>query len=351
MGCQKCTTGPKVIAAAGSVIMNGEVPEIAIKFRHYLAEQSITAKVEGERALLFQVDDFSKFIQSLCDDDSFSKVERNAISLLFLQEGETLSAASLGCIKSLQQYYDLLQTVHLATLIEEGALTVHFQPVVDLDSKTLFGVEALARGFDRNGEIIMPNQMIDWANKGDMLFYLDRSCRENALKMAATHQLSSKLFINFIPTAIYDPEHCLRTTVNIAQQLDLNPKDIVFEVIRSEQVVDSEHLKRILGFYKKKGFSVALDDIDGSQSSLELMHYLRPDFIKIKRELIAHIDQDHHKQALLKTVTQIAAEQAITVIAKGVEHEKEAEYCRDLGVHLAQGNLYGLPSPTVDLAW
>ena len=83
-----------------------------------------------------------------------------------------------------------------------------------------------------------------------MLFYLDRACREISLKTAAVKNIHAKVFINFIPTAIYDPEHCLQSTVKWANQLEFDPKNVIFEVTESEYVEDLEHLSKILQFYK-----------------------------------------------------------------------------------------------------
>jgi EAL domain-containing protein (putative c-di-GMP-specific phosphodiesterase class I) len=177
-----------------------------------------------------------------------------------------------------------------------------------------------------------------------MLFYLDRACRETSLKTAAVKNISSKVFINFIPTAIYDPHHCLASTVKWAKQLDFNPKNIIFEVIESDHVADLDHLKNILDYYKSQGFMVALDDVGSGYSSLNMIAKLLPDIVKIDREIITHIDTNTVNQSIFRAIVQIAHENNIVVLAEGIERAEEVAFCRANGADLAQGYYFGKPN-------
>lgn len=65
-----------------------------------------------------------------------------------------------------------------------------------------------------------------------MNFNLDRLCRESVLKTAATKKVTQKIFINYIPTSIYDPEFCLAPTVKWANQLAFDLLNIVLECLK-----------------------------------------------------------------------------------------------------------------------
>lgn len=197
---------------------------------------------------------------------------------------------------------------------------------------------------DEEGRLIYPDKLFGWAKEGDMLFYLDWACRESALKNASAKNIAHKLFINFVPTAIYDPRHCLQSTVKWARELQFDPKNIVFEVTETEWVEDVEHLKEILAYYKSQGFKVALDDIGSGYSTLNMIAKLHPDIIKIDREIIDGIDSSHANQSVFKAIVSLAKELGITVLAEGIEREEEATYCFSNGADLVQGYYFGKPS-------
>lgn len=344
MSCEKCQTLPVIPDSAGELIVSCSVTELADKFAVYLTAQNINYKVEDSETLWVSIHNFSIFLENLCVFESFSKMERSGIRLLFLQFGENLTPSKLKTMRTLQEYRDLMGAMELSSLITKGALTAHFQPIVDLASSTIYGYESLARGVSDEGKLIYPDTLFRWGREGDMLFYLDRACRETSLKTAAVKNIASKVFINFIPTAIYDPQHCLQSTVKWAKQLDFNPKNIIFEVIESDHVADLDHLKKILDYYKSQGFMVALDDVGSGYSSLNMIAKLLPDIVKIDREIIDHIDTNIVNQSIFRAIVQIAKESNILVLAEGIERAEEAAFCTREGADLAQGYYFGKPS-------
>lgn len=75
----------------------------------------------------------------------------------------------------------------------------------------------------------------------DLVFFLDRLCRQSAIKMASSVGLKEKLFINFLPTSIYNPQKCLLTTNEAVENTNLKPIQIIFEVVDTEYVEDFDH--------------------------------------------------------------------------------------------------------------
>lgn len=345
MSCVKCQTLPTISKSNGELIVSCDVPELADKIIDYLTtEGDFGYRLEDSQTLWITIQNFSLFLEEMCTSHHFNKIQREGISLLFLEEGESLTPSKLKLMKTLQQYKDLMGAVELSKLIDKGALTTHFQPIVDLATNTIFGYESLARGVSDEGNLIYPDTLFRWGREGDMLFYLDRACRETSLKTAAVKNIASKVFINFIPTAIYDPQHCLQSTVKWANQLEFDPKNIIFEVIESDYVADLDHLKKILDFYKSQGFMVALDDVGSGYSSLNMIAKLLPDIVKIDREIIDYIDTNVVNQSIFRAIVQIAKENNIIVLAEGIERAEEAVFCTQEGADLAQGYYYGKPS-------
>ena len=344
MSCTKCHSLPTITQKGGSIIFSCEVPELCTKIALILDHEKISYSLEDSYTLITTTDNFESYLRTFCQSHPLSKIEREGIRILFLEHGKLLTPSSLKEMRTLQKYKDLMGANELSTLIRKGALTTHFQPIVDIRSNTIYGYESLARGVSDEANLIYPDRLFKWAREGDMLFYLDRACRESSLKTAAVKNIKNKVFINFIPTAIYDPEHCLQSTVKWAKQLEFDPKNIIFEVIESDHVEDLDHLKHILDFYKSQGFMVALDDVGSGYSSLNMIAKLLPDIVKIDRAIIDQIDTNEINQSIFRAITQIAHENGIIVLAEGIERAEEIAFCAANGADLAQGYYFGHPN-------
>lgn len=343
--CLKCHTLPSIEQKSGDVIISCEVPELCNKFINLINSLDISYKKEDAYTILIYSDSFKDFIIKILNTKTFSKLEAESIKILYLAPSEALIPSSIRNTKTLQKLFDLYEANELSLLLFKGGLTTHFQPIIDVKSNTIYGYETLARGVDDKGNLIYPNKLFDWARKGDMLFYLDRACRESSLKTAAIKNIKAKVFINFVPTAIYDPNHCLQSTVKWANSLEFDPSNIIFEVIESDQIEDISHLKSILDFYKSKGFMVALDDVGSGYSSLNLIAALVPNIVKIDRAIIDKIDTTPSNQSVFKAIVQIAKENNITVLAEGIEREEELAFVAANGADLVQGYYFAKPAP------
>ena len=109
------------------------------------------------------------------------------------------------------------------------------------------------------------------------------------------------------------------------------------------QVKDQKHLKKILEYYRSKGFQIALDDVGEGYSSLNMLIELKPDIIKIDRNIIDGIDTNELKQSVYKALFNLAREHNITVLAEGVETAYELEMIKSIGVDLVQGYYFAKP--------
>jgi EAL domain-containing protein (putative c-di-GMP-specific phosphodiesterase class I) len=344
MSCTKCQTLPHISKNGGEIIFSCDVPELCTKISLILDREKINYVREDFHTLIASTECFETFLTHFCHFGTLNKLEREGIRCLFLKHSQPLTATILREMRTLQQYKDLMGATELSRLIDNGPLTTHFQPIIDLKNSEIYGYESLARGVNDDGSLIYPDKLFTWAKEGDMLFYLDRACRETSLKTAAVKNIASKVFINFIPTAIYDPQHCLQSTVKWAKQLEFDPKNIIFEVTETEQVHDLDHLSNILEFYKSQGFMVALDDVGSGYSSLNMIARVKPDIVKIDREIIDHIDTNQVNQSVFKAIVSLAKESGIIVLAEGAERAEEVAYCAANGADLAQGYYFGKPS-------
>lgn len=185
----------------------------------------------------------------------------------------------------------------------------------------------------------------------DNLYRFDQACRVKAIQLAAELGLSCRLNINFFPNAVYQPELCIRSTVAAAKAHDFPIENIVFEVIEGEVIRDQAHLANIINYYKKQGFSTAIDDFGSGYAGLNLLAEYQPDFIKLDRQLVLGIQDDPARQAIARAVIMVCRDLNIGLLAEGVETLAEVQWFTEQGVMLFQGNYFARPGfealPTV----
>jgi len=224
-----------------------------------------------------------------------------------------------------------------------------FQPIVDLRDSKVFAYEALVRGPD-GGSAASVLDRVTPANR----YAFDQRCRVKAVEMAASLGVTTNLCINYMPNAVYEPNRCLRTTLEVARRTGFPINRIVFEATEGERVRDPEHLRTILEVYKRQGFQTAIDDFGAGYAGLNLLAEFQPDIIKLDMALVRGIDANRARQAIVAGIIGICRLLHITVIAEGIETSAELKTLRELGVFLVQGYLFARPAfealPPVDFS-
>lgn len=232
----------------------------------------------------------------------------------------------------------------LPELLNGSLLYPHLQPIVSLSDGYTYGYESLIRGKVGEREL-NGGEIVQAARAHGALFSLDLVGRTVALEHGMPKLTGDQvLFVNFTPTAIYDPKVCLRTTWAMAQRLGLPMERICFEVVETEEFPDLAFLRRIIDEYRAQGAMVALDDLGGGHSSLSYLSKLRPDVVKIDRELVTGLADDPSRQRLLGAMIDYAHELDIRVVAEGIETEDDLAATRALGTDLGQGWYLGRPA-------
>lgn len=213
-----------------------------------------------------------------------------------------------------------------------------FQPIYDTSTGTIFAHEALLRTPEGGGAGQVLGQVTE-TNR----YSFDQSCRVKAIELAARLDMTERLSINFLPNAVYNPDHCIQATLWAADKHDFPIENIIFEFTEGEQIRDTAHIRNIVARYKARGFSTALDDFGAGFAGLSLLADVQPDIVKIDMELIRGIDADPVRRAIVTATKRLCDDLGITVIAEGVETEAELAVLTDGGITLIQGYLLARP--------
>src|SRR4051795_6656057 len=102
-------------------------------------------------------------------------------------------------------------------------------------------------GLQRVGEIVAAGRRLG------ALHLLDQIGRTSAIRTGHDLGLNTALLINFFPTVVYDPVHCLQSTLQARRETNTRPEQMVFEVVESEHIADRDHLLDILAYYRRQG--------------------------------------------------------------------------------------------------
>lgn len=232
------------------------------------------------------------------------------------------------------------------------ALTMAFQPIVDVEERRVFAYEALVRG---EGGLSAP-QVLALVNEENR-YAFDQTCRVKAIELAArlgVAERGAKLSVNFMPGAVYSPAACIRRTLQAATFHRFPLEAIIFEITEGERVTDVSHLQRIATEYAKHGFFLALDDFGAGFSGMNLLAELDGiQLVKLDGALIRKIHTNRRAEQIVRSMVHLCAALGIQVLAECVETVEEYEVLRAAGVRLMQGYLFARPALEAlpEVAW
>jgi len=344
-GCSRCETLPAKIEDQGRLYawfplghsfgkVAGLMGRTGAEFHPLEDGQCMLIRQDGAR--------FQELASGL--GEHLTSEELNDIQVLHLTEDREPDFRDFGKVTSLRQFITVAQSGWLIDMLAEERVTCCFQPIVHVaDTSRIFAQEALFRGVDTQGSFVPPGKIFDLSRDAGMMFQVDLLARRTAIREAVRHRLRNRLFINFNPTSIYDPAFCLRSTVSAVDDGGIPHEDVVFEVTESDRTQDLYHLKGILNFYREAGFRIALDDLGSGYSSLNLIHQLRPDYIKLDVDLIRDVHLDPYKAAIAAKLLEIAQSLNVETVVEGIEHLEELRWAREHGATYAQGYLIARP--------
>lgn len=218
-------------------------------------------------------------------------------------------------------------------------ITMAYQPIVDINNKSVYAYEALVRGKDGSGAGAILSRVTD-----ENRYRFDQTCRVKAIEIAARLGIDTRLSINFLPNAVYDPKTCIRATLAEAARHQFPVDQIMFEVTESEPVRDPVHLQGIFNEYRNQGFHTAIDDFGAGFAGLNLLSKFSPEIIKLDMGICQGIAGDKVKRAIAEGIISTALALNITVIAEGIEEKHDLETLSAMGVSLFQGYLLAKPA-------
>jgi diguanylate cyclase (GGDEF)-like protein len=224
----------------------------------------------------------------------------------------------------------------MRALLEPGSIRAVFQPIVRLTDLVPIGYEGLSRFPTPPGLIALPPDVtLAAAGRAGLRQELEVACWA-AIADAGVPPERRLLFVNIAPECLGHPG-----LLELAERL---PSRLVIELTEQDAVQDCALLVERLRPWLARGAMVAVDDAGAGFTSLEYVAEIRPDFLKLARSMVAGVDHDPRRQAVLRATIAFAHEVGARIVAEGVEREEELALLREAGADLGQGWLFGRPA-------
>ena len=347
-GCGTCPCrGASSPPCTGTLLLSTAVDHTLVALRSAVRESGAVYVERGPGLLEVQTADPAQLLAAA--RMRLSSVEAAEVRVAEVDLGADLLLAAFAA-PSLAQAGARAEHADLLPLFadELASFRSDYQPIVALGEQRspVVGYEALLRAQGPAGPLL-PSELFGAAERAGWLHVLDRVGRTTALRGAESWLGDRLLFVNFLPTTIYRPQVCLRTTEQAAREAGLRLDQLVFEVTESERVTDLAHLADVFAYYRDRGCKVALDDLGAGYSSLNLLVQLQPDVVKLDKQIVQRLP-DPASAAVVTAVVEIAHSYGGQVLAECVETASQAAAARELGVDLGQGWYFGRPQPRPD---
>ena len=236
--------------------------------------------------------------------------------------------------------------------IEEGELTLHYQPKERLRTGEVVGVEALVRWNHPDRGLLPPSEFIPLAQHTNLirpltLFVLDAALaqcsrwREDGIDLRVAVNLSSR---SLVDADIADDVQ------RLVRKWSLDPDALELEITETMIMADPARAAATLARLNRFGVRIAIDDFGTGYSSLAYLSGLPVDEIKIDRSFVAAMDENANDAAIVRSTIDLGRNLGLAVVAEGVETAETWETLRDLGCDAAQGYFLSRPVPAGALA-
>ena len=250
--------------------------------------------------------------------------------------------------------HDPKQLVLLGELrqaLENNQLLLHYQPKVDLKTRSIVGAEALVRWRHPKRGLVPPDQFISLAEQGGLIKPLTRWVLGEALQQCGVwaRERPLKVAVNLSARDLHDP----RLVEQIASSLDAKgvaSGQLALELTESTLMIDPMRAAETLRRIDASGVRIAIDDFGTGYSSLAYLRKLPFSELKIDKSFVLRLATEEGDAAIVRSTSELGHNLGMSVVAEGVEDEKTLDMLSAIGCDAAQGYFMGRPMPPADLA-
>lgn len=267
-----------------------------------------------------------------------------------MYEAKRLGRSGFACYEGglgerLQQRLLLESRMHDALSSEQFQL--HYQPIIELNSERIIGVEALLRWKDADGISHDPVEFIPIAEESGLILPLGEWVLSMACKQAKAwldQGFDLGIAVNLSTRQFLDPDLPAKVAAVLAD-CRLPPSQLELEVTEGAAMLDPESSVEVLGTLKHIGVRIALDDFGTGYSSLSYLKRIPADTIKIDKSFVDGVADESDDRAIVHSILALARTLDKHTIAEGIETEAQKQALTLAGCNWGQGYLFSNPLP------
>ena len=334
--------------------------EFTILLPHYNAKNSeaFAKDLLGNFRNSFLVDGSDYFITPSIgisifpnDGDDVNTLIKNADTAMYYVKERGKNNFQLFTSEMHQEFYrKMMIEKQLRTALDNEEFELYYQPIMDLKTNEIVGMESLIRWNNETLGQVTPDEFISIAEETGMIIPIGHWVLNTALEQNTRWKKegykSLKVNINVSVRQLLDPTF-FEKVKNAIENTALDVTYIVLEITESIAMYGEAMIEK-LDALKELGISLSMDDFGTGYSSLSYLNKYPLDSLKIDKSFVIGMNRDDGNKAIVKTIIAIAKELDLKVIAEGVEGQEEYHFLDGIGCDYAQGYYFSRPLPAID---
>ena len=284
------------------------------------------------------------------DGDETGSLLRNAEAAMLESKkgGHAYVVSNRGALDSSAK---LRFVTRLRKAVESQRWALHYQPILELATGRMQGVEALIRWIEPDGTMVPPGDFIPLAEELGLIEAIgDWVVRELVYQAQAWSELDIDLDISFnlSPRQFWQPDLAEGILERIREG-GVDPSRVVVEITESSAMNDPDKAQAILEDLHAVGLRIAIDDFGTGYSSLARIRDMPVDVLKIDRSFVSGVDVDPQNQSIVSAFIELARGLGMTTLAEGIETEGELAFVLERGCVMGQGFYFSKPVPPEEI--
>ncbi|MEL6223213.1 MAG: EAL domain-containing protein [Cyanobacteria bacterium J06627_8] len=232
--------------------------------------------------------------------------------------------------------------------LEQGNLTLRYQPIVRLTNQQLVGFEALVRWNHPTFGMISPEEFVAIAEEAGLIILLDQwvlrqACRQMAIWRAQFHSCDVlRVSIN-LSAWNFRNLNLLNDIDTILSSTGLEPSALTLEITESVLIEDIEQVSELLKQIASRQIQMCIDDFGTGYSSLKYLHHLPIHYLKIDSGFVRQMTTNPQIYQVVNTIIALGNQLGLNAVAEGIEQQQQLSQLKQLGCEAGQGYLFSTP--------